>query len=78
MDLESPRPSSRRFQCMPTGPPRKHFFRPARLPGELYLYLTASPLLYRERQGYLATIRAALSGVEGARVALAKARKGSG
>jgi len=31
------------------------------------------PLLYRERQDYLAAIRAALSGIEGARVALAKA-----
>ncbi len=33
------------------------------------------PLLYRERQDYLAAIRAALSGVEGARVTLAKARQ---
>jgi hypothetical protein len=33
------------------------------------------PLLSRERQDYLAAIRAALSGVEGARVALAKARQ---
>jgi hypothetical protein len=31
------------------------------------------PLLYRERQDYLAAIRQALSGVEGARVILAKA-----
>jgi hypothetical protein len=48
-------------------------FRPARLPGELGL--AASPLLYRERQDYLAAIRAAVSGVEGARVTLAKARQ---
>jgi hypothetical protein len=33
------------------------------------------PLLYRERQDYLAAIRAALSGVECARVGLAKARQ---
>ena len=33
------------------------------------------PLLYRERQDYLAAIRAALSGVECARVTLAKARQ---
>jgi hypothetical protein len=33
------------------------------------------PLLNRERQDYLAPIRQALSGVEGARVALAKARQ---
>jgi hypothetical protein len=31
------------------------------------------PLLYRERQDYLTAIRAALAGVEGARVTLAKA-----
>jgi hypothetical protein len=51
---------------MPTRPRRKNFFRPARLPGELGL--AASPLLYRERQDYLAAIRAALSDVKGARV----------
>ena len=33
------------------------------------------PLLYRERQDYLAAIRTALSGVECARVTLAKARQ---
>jgi len=33
------------------------------------------PLLCRERQDYLAAIRAALSGVECARVTLAKARQ---
>jgi hypothetical protein len=33
------------------------------------------PLLYRERQDYLAAIRAAPAGVEGARVTLAKARQ---
>jgi hypothetical protein len=33
------------------------------------------PLLYRERQAYLAALRRALSGVEGARVALARARQ---
>jgi hypothetical protein len=33
------------------------------------------PLLYRERQDYLVAIRAALSGVECARVTLAKARQ---
>ncbi len=33
------------------------------------------PLLYRERQDYLAAIRAALSGVERARVTLAKVRQ---
>ena len=71
MELESPRPFSHRFQCMPTRPRRKNFFRQARLPGELGL--AASPLLYRERQVYLAAIRAALSGVECARVTLAKA-----
>jgi len=33
------------------------------------------PLLYRERQDYLAAIRRALAGVEAARVTLAKARQ---
>jgi hypothetical protein len=56
---------------MPTRPRRKNFFRQARLPGELGL--AASPLLYRERQDYLAAIRAALAGGKGTRVTLAKA-----
>jgi hypothetical protein len=66
MELQSPRPFSHRLQCMPTQPRRKDFFRQARLPGELGL--AASPLLYSERQDYLAAIRAALSGGKGARV----------
>jgi hypothetical protein len=33
------------------------------------------PLLYLERKAYLGAIRAALAGVEGARVVLAKARQ---
>jgi hypothetical protein len=33
------------------------------------------PLLYRELQGYLAAIQTALSGIEGARVTLVKARQ---
>ena len=33
------------------------------------------PLLYRERQDYLTAIRQALSGVEGARVVLVKAKQ---
>jgi hypothetical protein len=33
------------------------------------------PMLYRERQDYLAAVRAAVSGLESARVVLAKARQ---
>ena len=33
------------------------------------------PLYYRERQDYLAALRAAVGGVEGARVVLARARR---
>jgi hypothetical protein len=53
---------------MPTRQRRKNFFPPAPLPGEVGL--AASPLLYREREDYLAAGRAALSGVEGARITL--------
>jgi hypothetical protein len=42
---------------------------------ELLVRKGKDPLLYRERQEYLKAIRQALSGVEGARVVLVKAKQ---
>jgi hypothetical protein len=43
---------------------------------EFFLMAEANdPLLYRERQDYLAAVRHAVSGLENARVVLAKARQ---
>ena len=49
-----------------------------RPPGRLPCYLIAAgddPLPYLERRAYLAAVRAAVSGLESARVVLAKARQ---